>query len=294
MKKKLISLLSLLTVLIFVMPTVVFAVEGLGDISADDEVSLVEIAGPPNGKIVSEAVSLHDPVADTPLEEIPVDEWSIENSNELMAKAEAYLLELYEAGALVALNFGTEDIDNESSILSDQSLLAHSLAQLRFVNMDPRGETPKYAVVYGTQVTNGWLEDPEGSNRWYYLENGVKQTGWKKIDGLWYYFYNATDTSSTNYGLMAIGIIPMDSFYYYFDDWGAMQHGWRYMQVSGWDTSSYWRFWGYPGNSNTGAMQKYCWMCDSENEDTSREYWYRFDTAGRMLSNTTYVESGII
>ena len=66
-------------------------------------------------------------------------------------------------------------------------------------------------------------EEPVGrksGEKWYYLdENGVMQTGWQKIKGVWYYFGGASD------GAMKTGWQTINGKTYYFDSEGAMATG---------------------------------------------------------------------
>ncbi len=104
--------------------------------------------------------------------------------------------------------------------------------------------TDKYIVApeicFGV-VTDGWNETTDG---WEYYEDGKKVTGWKDVDGTWYYF-------SEN-GIMATGWVDVNGTWYYMKDvngtWyymnnsGAMETGW--VDVNG--------TWYYMNNS--GAM----------------------------------------
>lgn len=62
-----------------------------------------------------------------------------------------------------------------------------------------------------------WQEDSQ--NKWSWIENETKATGWKNIDNSWYYF-------NTN-GLMNTGWLKdNDEKWYYLASSGAMQIGW--------------------------------------------------------------------
>ncbi len=57
-------------------------------------------------------------------------------------------------------------------------------------------------------------------NVWYYLEsNGAMQKGWKKINNLWYYFDGS--------GAMQIGWKKIDNVWYYLNESGSMATGWK-------------------------------------------------------------------
>ena len=75
----------------------------------------------------------------------------------------------------------------------------------------------------------GWMYNENGKpvtgwklidGKWYYFEStGVMQTGWKQISGKWYYFH--TD------GAMRTGWKQIDGKWYYFHTDGAMRTGWK-------------------------------------------------------------------
>ena len=75
----------------------------------------------------------------------------------------------------------------------------------------------------------GWMYNGNGKpvtgwklidGKWYYFEStGVMQTGWKLISGKWYYFH--TD------GAMRTGCKQIDGKWYYFHTDGAMRTGWK-------------------------------------------------------------------
>ena len=55
--------------------------------------------------------------------------------------------------------------------------------------------------------------------KWYYYENGKMVTGWKLVDGEWYYL--GSD------GVMVTGWIELGGIWYYLSDSGAMVKGWQ-------------------------------------------------------------------
>ena len=55
--------------------------------------------------------------------------------------------------------------------------------------------------------------------KWYYYENGKMVTGWKLVDGEWYYL-------GSN-GVMVTGWIELGGIWYYLSDSGAMVKGWQ-------------------------------------------------------------------
>lgn len=294
MKKKLISLISLLIVLMFVMPSVVFAIEGLGDISADDEVSLVETEGPPGAIEVEGIVPSLDPVVDIPLEDLDPFEIFTVNVDDLFEMAVTRMTAVIASGEF-ASEFAMNDIEADlmtndtSSNDYDEVFLAHVLAQLRMVDLDPTGESPKPAVLYGTQTVVGWDESPSGSGNWYYhnADGSIYDDGWLSLveGGVMWHYYLQPDKG----GLMAKGLLLItsendgrDYFYYFCTTSGHMAHAWYHLQLEEFDDDKkYYRYFGYPGAPNSGAMQVTAWIEDTAN---SPVYWYYLGSYGRMYS----------
>ncbi len=66
-------------------------------------------------------------------------------------------------------------------------------------------------------------------SEWVYSDNGVRATGWRKVNGLWYYFGEAQDDSR---GVMQIGWQQIGGKWYYLSEsggrtFGSMQVGWQ-------------------------------------------------------------------
>lgn len=77
-------------------------------------------------------------------------------------------------------------------------------------------------------MKTGWLKD----GAWYLLgDDGAKCTGWRLVNGAWYYLDPDSD------GRMATGITCVDGKWYNLDASGAMRTGWRY--VPGGETWQY-------------------------------------------------------
>ncbi|WP_455821794.1 N-acetylmuramoyl-L-alanine amidase family protein [Clostridium butyricum] len=114
-----------------------------------------------------------------------------------------------------------------------------------------------------------WKQD---SNGWWNTEGNSYSTGWKQIDGAWYYF--------TSNGYMQTGWINDNGSWYYLNNNGAMKTGWI-------NDNNSWYFL----NAN-GVMQK-GWINDNG-------AWYYTNESGVMhtgfltLDNKTYYlnESG--
>ena len=73
---------------------------------------------------------------------------------------------------------------------------------------------------------NGWYFD-NNYNYWFFYEDGKRVTGWKEIDGKWYYFQ--TSSSSYNNGRMYLGLRKDEEYetYYLFGPSGYMLKGWQ-------------------------------------------------------------------
>ena len=129
----------------------------------------------------------------------------------------------------------------------------------------------------GVLVSNpkGWLSDSDGD--WYYFKNGKALTGWQKISGKWYYFYD-------DYPRMATGYEEIDGKYYYLNTNGvylAHPEGWKksidiwyYFKngkpVTGWqEISGKWYYFDEDG-----------WMCTLWWPIKNK--WYYFNSSGVM------------
>ncbi len=111
------------------------------------------------------------------------------------------------------------------------------------------------AVSVPASVSAVWQKDESGS--WQWSENGVLQTGWKQIDGRWYFF--------DQNGTMQTGWVKDAGKWYYLDSSGAMKTGWQRIEgewyhlkssgamSSGWVKSNDEWFYMAPA---TGAMAK--------------------------------------
>ncbi len=90
-------------------------------------------------------------------------------------------------------------------------------------------DTPKKRTIMGNAVADGiyktikenfsgWMKY---KNKWVYYQGAekIKATGWKLIDGVWYYF--------NENGLMQKGWNKVDNIWYYLNESGAMQKGWK-------------------------------------------------------------------
>ena len=99
-----------------------------------------------------------------------------------------------------------------------------------------------------------WNKDSQ--NIWSWTENGVKATGWKLIDGKWYYFYSN--------GNMATGWVKDGGKWYYLSSSGAMVTEWFK------DTDGKWYHLSSSGAMDTG------WLKDTDGK------WYHLSPSGAM------------
>ena len=106
-------------------------------------------------------------------------------------------------------------------------------------------------------VRTEWVQ---GENGWHYYDNNKQVTGWKQIDGKWY-FFNAE-------GVMQKWWVKDGNTWYYLNGSGAMETGW--LQDGG-----KWYF-----LEASGAMKASQWF-----EVAGK--WYYVDGSGALAVNTT-------
>lgn len=102
-----------------------------------------------------------------------------------------------------------------------------------------------------------WINDSE--NNWNWVENGVKSTGWKEIDGKWYCFnedgtmftgwrnYNGNWYNLSSSGAMDTGWKKISGKWYNFDSTGKMSIGWI-------NDNGTWYFTNSTGEMETGTL----------------------------------------
>ncbi|NGT68233.1 SH3 domain-containing protein [Clostridium perfringens] len=112
--------------------------------------------------------------------------------------------------------------------------------------------------------------------KWYYYENGKMVTGWKLVDGEWYYL--GSD------GVMVTGWIELGDIWYYLSDSGAMVKGWQtisgktyYFNDSGHMLVGKQVIDGRNYNFNTSGQ------LDSTNWVKSNNKWYYYEN-GKMIT----------
>ena len=106
-------------------------------------------------------------------------------------------------------------------------------------------------------AVEGWANTAEG---WKYFENAKAVSGWKQVDGNWYYLNDK--------GVMQTGWVNVNGTWYFLNKSGAMQTGW----LKDGDT---WYF-----LEATGAMKASQWF-----EVAGK--WYHVNGSGALSVNTT-------
>ena len=155
-------------------------------------------------------------------------------------------------------------------------------------------------------LRSGWIRDPNYSNVWYYADpdrDCQLITGWKKIDGCWYYF------NDPNYYMYADTIMEIGSKYYAFDKngklhdstgWVKLTAGWVYtdsngIAASGWKKiGGEWYYFYAPGymaaENWTSDSKGTCWM-DKDGHITKGKWiktggeWYYLKPNGYRAEN---------
>lgn len=143
-------------------------------------------------------------------------------------------------------------------------------------------------------LKTGWQKemDSYGSVKWYYFTTKGAYTGWHKISGKWYYFYESTG-SYTSKPYMYTGTknssYQIDGKYYCFDDNGVMKTGWV---DTGSDDYHSWRYYDPETGAAVDGWQKISnkWYYFSGSymytglHEIDKEY-YLFDDNGVMQKN---------
>ncbi len=146
-------------------------------------------------------------------------------------------------------------------------------------------------------VENAFITNAMDRNNFLNTEDGLKklgvanakailktlgvQTGWKYVDGYWYYYHG--DNAYTGWlqeagnwyylnddGVMQTGWLYIGGVWYYLSDSGAMQTGWQYVNGS-------WYYMNVYGAMQTG------WLLVNGN-------WYYLHASGAMLTGWQYID----
>ena len=112
-------------------------------------------------------------------------------------------------------------------------------------------------------LANGWYKD--GAD-WYYCSNGIAATGWKLVNGAWYYLDPASD------GKMSLGYLDLGNAAYYLNPNGVMAVGWAQSE-NGWYLAS-----------QSGAL-----ISDWYKEGAS---WYYLDPVSHLMKTGLFEVSG--
>lgn len=115
----------------------------------------------------------------------------------------------------------------------------------------------------GKEAENGWVQTVPG--QWKYMENGKAATGWKQVNGLWY-FMDAR-------GIMQTGWLFQNNLWYYLKDSGAMAVNWQ-------NVNGKWYWLNQDGAMRTG------WKFINN-------LWYYMEESGAMLENTSRTINGV-
>lgn len=107
----------------------------------------------------------------------------------------------------------------------------------------------------GIKASAEWKQN-EDNHTWNWVENDLKATGWKLINGSWYYFNDD--------GTMHIGWLKYDNNWYKLDDSGSMLTGWIFDKGK----------WYYLNNDGTVHVG---WLKDNNK-------WYKLDSNGSMIT----------
>ena len=123
-------------------------------------------------------------------------------------------------------------------------------------------------------TTDGWKKTTDG---WEYYEDGKKVTGWKDVDGTWYYF-------SEN-GIMATGWVDVNGTWYYMNNSGAMETGWV-------DVNGTWYYMNNSGAMETGWVDVNGTWYYMNNSGAMETGWVDVNGTWYYMNNSGAMETG--
>lgn len=157
---------------------------------------------------------------------------------------------------------------------------------VQYVYDENTGESQFYAFAKNGALISGsgWQQFtyPNGASNWVYTNNGELLTGWQKINGTWYYFYDP-------YGYMATGDVVVDGKISRFTSGGAwigyvtkvgwykIDNGWYYVKNTNGDLYVGWLEIGGKKYYLTPYMYNGDWYFIDGNR-------YFFDTSGALMT----------
>ncbi len=119
-----------------------------------------------------------------------------------------------------------------------------------------------------------WKQDL--NNKWNWIENGIKATGWRLINRQWYYFFSNGD--------MATGWLKDGTRWYYLNSDGKMETGWKLINGK-------WYYFFGDGNMAVGWLKNGIdWYYLNQNGAMvtgwlkDGEKWYYLNSSGRMVT----------
>ena len=121
------------------------------------------------------------------------------------------------------------------------------------------------ALATSASTANGWVQAQDG--QWLYAQNGRYVTGWKNIDGYWYYFdYNTC--------CVYVGLLSYNGTMYYLSPLnGRLYSGW--LQYNG-----SWHYFLPTYYYMARSMIVFAWFDETEQVP----YYYYFDALGRLVA----------
>ena len=148
---------------------------------------------------------------------------------------------------------------------------------------------PGGSGVGGSSNVNGMIRV---NGHVYFFVNNVSQSGWFRVNNLWYYF-NAANRNRRHYGwlsrngnhyflhqttgVMQTGWVSVDgSGWFFMNNSGRMQSGWRWLPVSNSSSTEEWFYLGSNGRMRTGWVR-----VRISNSDPTIDDFY-FGSNGRM------------